>query len=231
MSQTKILDAASWHKGSYFYLLLLLLFTMFVLPLASTEISNSLPLGLFLSLIMLLGLYSLRQSRKVFWVGVLIVTPAFSTRWISYFMDTQLAGGIAEISGAIFWFFNFMIIIIHLLEERKISLNTIYGGIVAYLLIALCFSSLYHGIFIFNNNAFLFNGALETIGQSIDNQTFGNFTYYSLITLSTVGYGEITPFSNPARFASAFQGILGQLYLTIFLARLVGMHIAQFQQQ
>jgi hypothetical protein len=205
------------------------MFTLFVLPLTPARISTSILLNLVFSLIMLLGVYSLGHNRKVFWVGLLIMLPALIFRWMSYFIDSQVAYGIAEISASVFLFFTFLMIIVHILQEKNISLDTIYGGIVAYLFIALCFSSLYNGIFIFNNNAFLFNGALETIGKSIDAQTFGDFTYYSLITLSTVGYGEITPFSTYARFASALQGILGQLYLTIFLARLVGMHIAQHQ--
>jgi len=229
MSQQKTIDITSWNKGTYFYLLMILMFTMFILPLTPERISTSILLNLVFSLIMLLGVYSLGRNRKVFWVGLLIMAPALISRWTSYFIDSQFVYGIAEISISFFLFFTFIMIIGHILQEKKISLDTLYGGIVAYLFIALCFSSLYNGIHIFNNNAFLFNGALESIGKSIDAQTFGDFTYYSLITLSTVGYGEITPFSPYARFASALQGILGQLYLTIFLARLVGMHIAQHQ--
>lgn len=229
MPQQKTINTESWNKGTYFYLLLILMFTLFVLPLTSERISTSVLLDLVFSLIMLLGIYSLWHSRKVFWTGVIIMLPALVLRWVSYFIDSQLAYAIAEISASVFLFFIFLMVISHILQEKKISLNTIYGGIVAYLFIALCFSTLYHGIYIFNNEAFLFNGALESIGKSLDEQTFGDFTYYSLITLSTVGYGEITPFSTYARFASALQGILGQLYLTIFLARLVGLHIAQHQ--
>jgi hypothetical protein len=230
MSQQETIDTASWNKGVYFYLLLTLLFTLFILPLTGERISTSILLNLVFSLVMLLGVYSLRRNRRMFWIGLLLMMPALIFRWMTYFVESQLAYGIAELSVSVFLFFTFLMIIVDILQEKNISLNTIYGGIVAYLFIALCFSSLYNGIHIFNNNAFLFNGALETIGKSIDTQTFGDFTYYSLITLSTVGYGEITPYSDYARFSSALQGILGQLYLTIFLARLVGMHIAQYQK-
>jgi hypothetical protein len=229
MPQQETIHTASWNRGVYFYLLLTLLFTLFILPLTGERISTSILLNLVFSLIMLLGIYSLGRNRKVFWVGLLLMIPALISRWITYFMESQLAYGIAELSASVFLFFTFLMIIVHILQEKSISLDTIYGGIVAYLFIALCFSSLYNGIYIFNNDAFLFNGALETIGKSIDTQTFGDFTYYSLITLSTVGYGEITPYSTYARFSSALQGILGQLYLTIFLARLVGMHIAKYK--
>ena len=230
MSQQETIDTASWNKGAYFYLLLTLLFTLFILPLTGERISTSILLTLVFSLIMLLGVYSLRRNRRMFWIGLLLMAPALISRWATYFVESQLAHGIADLSVSVFLFFTFLMVIVDILQEKNISLDTIYGGIVAYLFIALCFSSLYNGIHVFNHDAFLFNGALETIGKSIDTQTFGDFTYYSLITLSTVGYGEITPYSTYARFASALQGILGQLYLTIFLARLVGMHIAQYQK-
>jgi voltage-gated potassium channel len=55
--------------------------------------------------------------------------------------------------------------------------------------------------------------------------------YFSLITLSTVGYGDITPLTMQARFASAAEGITGQFYLAILVARLVGMQMSQSSKQ
>ena len=55
--------------------------------------------------------------------------------------------------------------------------------------------------------------------------------YFSLITLSTVGYGDITPLTLQARFAAAAEGITGQFYLAILVARLVGMQMSQGSNQ
>ena len=54
-----------------------------------------------------------------------------------------------------------------------------------------------------------------------------NFIYYSLVTLSTLGYGDIVAVSRAARSLSALEAIVGQLYLAILLARLIGLHIVQ----
>ena len=51
--------------------------------------------------------------------------------------------------------------------------------------------------------------------------------YYSFVTMSTLGYGDIVPRSSLARMAAALQAIVGQLYLVVLVSRLVGIHIAQ----
>jgi hypothetical protein len=50
-------------------------------------------------------------------------------------------------------------------------------------------------------------------------------TYFSFITLTTIGFGDITPKSPPAAYLAALEGLLGQLYLAITIARMVGLHI------
>jgi hypothetical protein len=51
--------------------------------------------------------------------------------------------------------------------------------------------------------------------------------YFSLTTLATVGYGDITPVTLQARYAAVSEGIAGQFYLAILVARLVGMQMSQ----
>ena len=53
------------------------------------------------------------------------------------------------------------------------------------------------------------------------------FLYYSLVMLSTLGYGDIAPLSRPARSLSATEAIAGQVYLAVLVARLIGLHIIQ----
>ena len=51
--------------------------------------------------------------------------------------------------------------------------------------------------------------------------------YYSFVTLTTLGYGDITPLSSPASSFSILEAIVGQIYMTVLIARLVGIHISQ----
>ena len=53
-----------------------------------------------------------------------------------------------------------------------------------------------------------------------------DFYYYSLVTLTTLGYGDITPLEPMARGLAALEAVIGPVYLTVLVARLVGMHIS-----
>ena len=53
------------------------------------------------------------------------------------------------------------------------------------------------------------------------------FIYYSFVTITTLGYGDISPITAPANSFSFLEAVTGQLYLAILIARLVGIHIAQ----
>jgi Ion channel len=54
-----------------------------------------------------------------------------------------------------------------------------------------------------------------------------DFIYLSLITLTTVGYGDIVPVTRPARMLAALEGVIGQLYLAVLIARLIGLHASR----
>ena len=56
---------------------------------------------------------------------------------------------------------------------------------------------------------------------------FPIFIYFSLTTLSTIGFGDITPLSLPARYVAVAEGITGQFYLAVLVARLVGMQMSR----
>jgi voltage-gated potassium channel Kch len=55
--------------------------------------------------------------------------------------------------------------------------------------------------------------------------SFANFIYYSFVTLTTLGYGDIVPVSPHARALSSLEAVIGQLFIAVLIARLVGMHI------
>ena len=59
---------------------------------------------------------------------------------------------------------------------------------------------------------------------------FPIFIYFSLTTLSTIGFGDITPVSLQARYAAVAEGITGQFYLAILVARLVGMQMSRTER-
>jgi len=109
------------------------------------------------------------------------------------------------------------------LKQRAVTGETISNAISVYLLIGLTWGLLYVFIFIRHPEAFSFGAAAPPEQQHV----VPIFIYFSLTTLSTIGFGDIVPASLPARYAAVAEGITGQFYLAILVARLVGMQMSQ----
>ena len=100
-------------------------------------------------------------------------------------------------------------------SSTKVTNETIQAGISIYLLTGFLFTLFYNFILIFDQNAFHFSEMRNDI----------YIMYYSFTTLTTVGYGDIVPINKFAMILSNLEAIFGQLFLGVFVARLVGMHI------
>lgn len=113
-----------------------------------------------------------------------------------------------------------------ILVGSRLSAEKIFGAVCAYLLIGFLFSSVYVFIALVDPDAFAYS---EALASDLKNSTSGQgvFTYFSFVTMSTLGYGDISPVSAAARSCAWIQAVLGQLYIAITIAALVGTHIAR----
>jgi len=101
----------------------------------------------------------------------------------------------------------------HLRNSRFIARSQLYTAVNIYLLLGLLWTTLYLAIDSFSP------GSIQ-MGSQADRQT--ELLYFSLVTLSTVGYGDIVPLSGVARIVTALEGVTGVLYIAITVALLVG---------
>ena len=110
---------------------------------------------------------------------------------------------------------------------QRITSEQVFGAVCAYLLIGFLFANIYGFIDLADRDAFAVSDALnaELIVER-DQQNFSIYSYFSFVTMSTLGYGDIAPVSPVARSFAWIQAVLGQLYLAITIAALVGIHIA-----
>jgi len=118
-----------------------------------------------------------------------------------------------------------LIILYDLFRSRRVTGDTLAGAVCVYLLIAVIWTSLFLLVEFFIPASFTFTQGhfRESMWMS---KEFFPFFYFSLVTMTTVGYGDMAPISSVARTLAALEAITGQIYLTILVARLVGMHLA-----
>lgn len=114
-----------------------------------------------------------------------------------------------------------------LLRQREVTGETISMSISVYLLMGFTWGLLYGLIYQLQPHAFSFP-ADEHVAPGVVSQQasiFPVFVYFSLTTLTTIGYGDITPLTLKARYAAVAEGVTGQFYLAILVARLVAMQM------
>jgi hypothetical protein len=116
------------------------------------------------------------------------------------------------------------IIVVHLFKRRDVTVDTILGAIVAYLMAAVAFALVFEVIELANPGSF--SGIPEHAAEEYRSLR-GSFLYFSLTCLTTIGYGDILAVSSIARPLSVLEGVFGQIYLAVMIARLVGMYIAR----
>ena len=111
-------------------------------------------------------------------------------------------------------------IFMHIIKSRDVTAEILFASICVYILIGLTWSTIYVIIEILYPGSFIdTNGQLLHDGQ--------DFLFFSYTTLTTVGYGNIEAITDQARSLASLEAIAGQLYLTIMVARLVGLHISK----
>lgn len=103
--------------------------------------------------------------------------------------------------------------------DEVVSVTTLFGSLCAYLFIGLTFSSLYELIHHLNNQAF---------SNVVHFQE--DLVYFSFVTLTTLGYGDIQPLSSLARTLAWLEAYLGQAYLTVLMALMVGRYLKHHQE-
>ena len=104
------------------------------------------------------------------------------------------------------------------LRGRKVDSERLCAALSAYLLAGLCFGIVYFQVEQLRPGSFAIGGAATKLSQ-LDLQTA---FYFSFVTLTTLGYGDISPLTPTTRGVAISEAILGQLYLAVLVARLVG---------
>ena len=108
----------------------------------------------------------------------------------------------------------------YLRNSRSVARAQLYTAVNIYLLLGLLWAALYLAIDAFSP------GSIQIGSHPTDRQT--ELLYFSLVTLSTIGYGDIVPISGEARILAALEGVTGVLYIAITVAVLVGRFRSEF---
>jgi hypothetical protein len=172
--------------------------------------------------VLLGSLVAIRQNRAVFFTAVLFTLPiVLSPEW-GLFEHAR----ITEIATLVCFIVVVCIcasaITVDVYRAKTVTLGTLLGACSVYLLLGILFSLIYNLVDVLDPLAFNFAGEHPAAtGER------SQLLYFSYVTLTTLGYGDVTPLSEGARMLTALQAVLGQLFVAIMVARLVALQTAR----
>lgn len=219
MRTLRLFSKDRFIANKYFHLLVMLVVSLAFAPVIEKGISKPgihiITFALMVTIILCLRVAV--TNKKLFWICVSIEIVEYTVgRIASNISDVEIAHMLSNINLLISSAFIGMTIVLlmgSIFKQQKVNADTIIGGICVYLLIGVLWALM----FIFLDN-------LDS--RIIEFEEGASLFYFSYSTLTTLGYGDIVPKGNFAMMLANFEAIAGQVYLTIFVARLVGLHIA-----
>jgi len=222
-----------WPKFGFLGLLICLVSVMVVAPFLQKYSPNLPVLRLFLSAALLFSIYAFITDKRTLIIASLLAVPAFTSNWASYFFNTATTHFIRDTFSTLFFGYITVTILFGIFRNKTITSDLIYGSICVYLLIGLVWAYVYSALENIFPGSFNFASShLQTNPSLNGGQTpLSLFIYYSYVTLTTLGYGDITPMTPPAQSIAILEAITGQFYLVILVARLVGIYISKNSTQ
>ena len=208
------------RDARFLVLLILILFLLVLTPFLDEFIQTRILMDVFLTAIFIFIICTIRLKRSQAIIASVLVLPLIVATWSTYFVEIRTFSLFSRIFGALFFAYAAINILRIVLKSEKVTRETIFAAIVAYLLIALMWAFLYMILERVSPGSFSFpdwGGRGETM----------QFEYLSFVTITTLGYGDITPVTDKASALVIIEAVVGQIYLVVLVAWLVGMHVSR----
>jgi hypothetical protein len=204
-------------------LLVLLLVHLFVLfPLTAHVEGGRLLLDVVFSLILISGTTAVSRKRWTVWAVTAFAVASLVLQW-SYKV-THNPNLIPWMAGAALLYCALLatVVFAQIARGHEVTSHHIQGAIAGFLLLALAWAFAYRLVLFFDPAALVIDHPSEVKGADA---VTGELVYFSFVTLTTVGYGDITAVSPIARSLVILEALTGQLFPAVLLARLVSLEI------
>ena len=200
-------------------LLLLLIVSALVLPPLLPEGRARGPVSdVVFSLLIVAGMVAVwREKRWVFRLVVAFGLIALPIRWAAWIAPGRVLATWSVATAIVALSLLTVVVLVKVLRPGTITIYRLEGAVAAYLLFGLVWAKAYEWVALAHPGAFA--GA---VGGDVARSPW---VYYSLVTLTTMGYGDITPVHPVARSLATGEALTGQLYLAILISRLVALEL------
>src|SRR5262245_47796579 len=208
------------YRFSMVQLLIALAALLICAPFVEELEGGHLILSVLFSLVLLAAVVAVADRKRTLAIALLLAVPAITARWINHFSPDLVHPAVFLVLALMLLAFVIGHLLHFILHAPVVTLEVLCASIANYLMLGLMWTVAYWLVDqLTPGGAFSFN---TTRGA----HSMNGFTgfYFSFITLSTVGYGDITPVSRAARWLAAMEAMTGLLYVAVLIARLVSLY-------
>lgn len=210
----------SLRRSRFFLLLAAIVLLLLVSPFLEDSRMHEVYFVVLSALVMLSAVRLTSEGRRERIVALALGVPWLAlSLWSLIWEQSEPATG-ASMLFAVFSVYVLVLILGRVVSAAEVDFDILLGAVAAYLLIAIIWTTTYMVIHELDPRAFsLVHGEARPVFQQL--------LYFSLTTLTTVGYGDITPLHPFAQIWATLEAVVGTLYMALLVARLVGIYQSQ----
>jgi hypothetical protein len=209
-----------YQENRFLIMLLALVGVILFHPMIDNIVHIQFLIEIFISLLFLSCIFAVSFKKHHPIIAALLALPTFTIMWTSHFIDIGGFEHVKNLFGMLFMLYLTILFLEHFFRQNEINREVIFGSLVVYLLMGLMWG---YGYTLLEH---LLPGSF-THPASLSELDLDALDYFSFVTMTTLGYGDIIPASDSARAMVMTQTVSGQVYLAVLVARLVGLNIAQ----
>lgn len=208
------------QTGYCSWLLLALILLLCMYPLADNSLVWRVVLGLLNSAILITGAVASSPARRTLALGFAFALPALGLQWAHVITHDGTVGLALLVALVLFYIFAIAHVLAFVLRPGPVTGNKLHGAIGTYIMLGLMWAILYTLI------DHLVPGAFDYMGDSDLHQPleWRQFVFFSFVTLTTTGYGDIIPMTAHAQSAAIVEQLAGTFYIAVLIARLAGLY-------
>jgi voltage-gated potassium channel Kch len=208
------------RRYSVMHFLVVLVLLLVTIPFVDELTNGNLIEAALLTLVLLSAVLAVGGRRRTLLAAILLVTPALIATWLHHLRPDLLAREIMVATALVFVAFIIGCLLTFILRAPRVNAEVLCAAVATYLLLALLWAFAYTLV------AWLVPNSFDFTAKGDPHRTMARFEalYFSFVTLTTVGYGDILPVSNAARVLAMMESTAGVFFLAVLIARLVSLY-------
>lgn len=207
-------------RSHFFHLIVAIMAMILFAPFLKEFVKLHFLMDIFFTVIFIAAIFAISHKKQYILVAVLLALPVIISLWAKHIFVSDYVTILGKLFGILFFGFAIINILQFMYKAQDVTKEVLFAAVVVYLLMAIMW------VFIYGLLEFIQPGSFN-IPDAQNQEASQLFLYFSFVTITTLGYGDITPVTDKAASLAVIEAIVGQIYLVVLVAWLVGMHVSK----